>query len=244
MSKEVQKSKKWFASVKKLYKTRAPKMLLWGPWGTGKTYFIGTCPTPIYIFDTELGSVSVMKLNFPELVEQDLIHVAEVGVVDKATHEINPERTLENFEEAMRELLPEVEERGTLAIDSGTVVWQTLGWWLDDLKDKQQVKMTRSGQMMRTEWTKANRRFYNWIMQMINKKQLTVVITSHTQDVYDSQGNMIQAEGKMRINKQTPHWVDFVYHLTVQKKYGQAKEGVFFSLHVSRSISFRRPGDV
>ncbi|MCK5617622.1 AAA family ATPase [Candidatus Pacearchaeota archaeon] len=209
-------SKKWFNKARKMYKARAPKILLWGPPGSGKTYFLGTCPKPVYIFDTELGSVSVMYHNFNELLDE--IFIAEVGVVDNDTQEINPAKTLDNFEEAMREILPEVEENGTLCIDSGTVVWQTLGWWLDDLKDKRQVKMTKSGQMMQTEWSRANRRFYNWIMKMVNKKKLTVVITAQSQDLYDGP-NVSKVDGKMRINKQTPHWVDFVYHIEVVTKF-------------------------
>lgn len=223
MSKEVQKSKRWFASVKKLYKTRAPKILLWGPWGTGKTYMLGTMPGPVYIFDTELGATSVMHFNFPERVENDEIFIAEVGVVDPATQEINPELTLNNFEKAMKELLPEVEERGTLAIDSGTIVWQTLGWWLDDTSTLRVGKSKEK--FMRTEWGKANRRFYNWVMRLVNKKQLNVVITAHTQDIYDASGNLVQAEGKMRINKQTPHWVDFVYHMLTRTSYTTTGKG-------------------
>lgn len=211
------KSNKWFKKARKLYKARAPKILLWGPPGSGKTYFLGTCPLPVYIFDTELGSVSVMYHNFQEKLDE--IFIAEVGVVDEETQEINPAKTLSNFEEAMKEVLPNIPDGATLCIDSGTVVWQTLGWWLDDLKDKRQVKMTKSGHMLQTEWSRANRRFYNWIMQMVNKKGLTVVITAQAQDLYDGP-NVSKVDGKMRINKQTPHWVDFVYHLEVQVKFG------------------------
>lgn len=216
MSTPQEKSKKWFRKAQKLYKARAPKILIWGPPGSGKTFFLGTCPMPVYIFDTELGAVGVMYHNFPEKLDE--IFIAEVGVVDNDTQEINPSKTLDNFEAAMREILPEVETNGTLAIDSGTVVWQTLGWWLDDLKDKRQVKVTKSGHMLQTEWTRANRRFYNWVMQLVNKKQLTVVITAQSQDLYDGP-NVSKIDGKMRINKQTPHWVDFVYHIDVVTKF-------------------------
>lgn len=221
-----QKVSKWFRDVPELYQTRAAKILLWGPWGTGKTFFLGTCPTPVWILDPELGAAPVMYHEFGDLIEKGQIKIAEVGVIDPDTLTIDPEQTLNNFEEALLEVLPIIEPKATLAIDSGTVVWQTLGWWLDDVAEvRYQKKGPMQGKPMRTEWAKANRRFYVWVQQMIQKKDLTVVITSHTQDVYDDSGNLSIPDGKMRINKQTPHWVDFVYHMTLANVFSWDGEG-------------------
>lgn len=38
------------------------KILLYGPPGSGKTYFIGTAPTPIYVFDTDNGIETISQL--------------------------------------------------------------------------------------------------------------------------------------------------------------------------------------
>jgi len=116
--KEALKEEDYFVSSKKAKELPGLKIGISGPPEGGKTHFICTCPEPVRIIDTEFGATPVAKANFPD---RD-IRIFEAVVIDPTTDEVNPSASLDRLEQAIGSLRNI--EGGTVAIDSGTDVWQ------------------------------------------------------------------------------------------------------------------------
>ena len=203
-----------FRKIEKATVKRGIRIGVYGSWGVGKTHFICTFPDPIYIVDTEFGSepVTTKFADKKEIYTMDAVY-AENGIID-------PIKSLKLVEDALRELKDV--EYGTIAIDSVTNIWKWLGIWLDDVATRRYKK---TGEVMRTEWGKANDRYIKMILSLLHKRNVHVVLTSHETNLYDSQGNPLPIFVP-RWQSSTPHWVDFLVRIywkevqigTVKKK--------------------------
>jgi len=203
-----------FVPAKKALLRRGVKVFVWGPYGVGKTHFALSFPEPIYVISTEFGVAQLLH-QFPnkdirimECTEPytDAPIKAKTGEVDDQPFAVDPILSLRKVEKAT-EALKDI-TKGTIVLDSGSDIWQWMGAWLEYNYDK----ATKSGQMMRTEWGKANAR-YKWILMRLLSRPVHFVLTSRSQNVYDSQGAMTQQE-KFKAQAETPYFADIIIHMS------------------------------
>lgn len=175
------------------------KILLYGPEDTMKTGFALSCPPPVYIIDTELGAPPLFRF-FPEKE----IHWCDGTYLDPNTDMPDPLRALQRLE-ATISLLKDV-PKGTVAIDSGTDVWDWIEHWLEEVGKK------KEGQVLRFEWYKAKQRWRQLILRLM-AKPLHFVMTAQPQAIYVSDGRGGYADSgeiRPRLEKASPHVFDIV----------------------------------
>jgi hypothetical protein len=185
------------------------KVMVWGAAGVGKSYFGMTFPEPVYVIDTDGGAPQLLE-QFPDkdIRIMDITEpYAEKDSKKKKDplSETDPIVSLLKFDKATW-LLKDV-THGTIVLDSVTDIWEWMGAWMDLNADK----FTQSGQMMRTEWGKANAK-YTWMMKRLTSRPCNLVLTAKHKSVYDDKGK----ETSQRIfaaQKFTDYIPDVVIHL-------------------------------
>jgi len=187
-----------FTPLRKLGQKRKPKIGVWGDTETGKSHFILTCPEPIYVIDTEFG-ISPLAHKFKDKE----IYVMETFIEDPETMKADPLKSLSRVEEAV-DSLRDVEE-GTIAIDSGTDLWQ----WCEAYMKAEVGEIGRK--MLQWDWQIANKRYKNLMLKLLSRNTV-FVITAQPQELYLGPG---QRTGIYvpRWQKQTPFWMDVVLHM-------------------------------
>jgi len=172
---------------------------------TGKTHFSLTAPEPIYLIDTE-GNANKVAYKFKDKE----IYICDVRVLHE--NEIDFIKSVELIEEATREIVGraieytnETGKKGTIVIDSITDVWSWLGIWLEEIGAE---RFTKSGQIMRTEWGKANRRYFKDLYRILST-DWNLVLTARVQEKYSPSGEPLGIYTG-RWQKDTEHWVDVV----------------------------------
>jgi len=202
-----------FLTRDKLLKKRGAKVYIWGSYGIGKSYFAFTFPQPIYVISTEFGvdqllhhfpdkDIKIMECSEPYTPAPTTKHT---GKTDERPAAVDPLLSLKKFDEATM-LLKDVTE-GTIVVDSCSDLWEWWGAWIEYNADK----FTQSGQMMRTEWGKANTR-YKWMLMRLFSRPVNVVMTGRSQNVYSGDGKETTVE-KFSGQKNTPYIPDIVIHL-------------------------------
>lgn len=205
-----------FIPAKQALKKRGAKVFVWGSYGVGKTFFSLSFPEPIDVISTEDG-VSLVALE--KAYENKNIRIMEctrpfaeapiskkTGKADEGPGATDPLESLKTIEQAVIALKGKKE--GTIVVDSISDIWSWMGTWLEYNADK----YTKSGQMMRTEWGKANAR-YTWIIRKLLSLPVNVVFTSRSANVYDGSGQMTDRE-KFKAQQETPYHADIIIHLT------------------------------
>jgi len=200
---EAQKEEELFKSLQDTEVVPGLKVGLWGPPETGKTYFIGTCPPPVKVIDTEFGTRQVFKYHFPDRE----IDIAEVRIVQKDPTKVDYEATFNKIERAVYSLKDMTE--GTIAIDSMSDVYTWMNAWVEDTAPRQ-VSKTGKAYMMQTEWGKRNIRYRNLVYSLISMP-VNIVFTAQPKKEYGGRGTA--EEGKhvgyvSRWLEQHDHWVD------------------------------------
>jgi len=187
------------------------KVGIYGLPNSGKTHFAMTAPRPIFMIDTEFGA----RLVAEKFDYKDEILIFEALQLDETTADVDPIRSLVEVEKAMRAIVKYVNDnpsvRGTIVIDSASDIWNWLGIWLEE---EGAERFTKTGQIMRTEWGKANKRYMALIYKMLRSKW-NVILTGKVQEVYSEKGEptgMVKA----RWQKDTEHWLDIVMRADVR----------------------------
>jgi len=182
------------------------KVGVFGPTGIGKTDFaLRETPRPVFVIDTEFGA----RLVAEEMSDKEKIYIMEALRLSEETYDVDPIGSLEDVENALQAILKFISEnreiRGTVVIDSATDIWTWLGIWLDE---EAATKFTKTGQMLRTEWGHANKRYMRMIWRLLRTKW-HVIMTGKEQEVYSSKGEPT-GRTKPRWQKDTVHWLDLV----------------------------------
>ncbi len=210
---EPTKTENLFVPIKQAQQRNGVKILLWGEFGSGKTYTALSFKQPVYVISTEFGVTSlghhfegkdirVLECSVPYTEKPEMAS----GEIDDQPFAIDPVKSLDKLEDATN-ALKDVQE-GTIVIDSVSDVWAWLGNWLDYIAKKNVSKGSGKEYMMRTEWQKANAK-YRWLMMRLLSRPCNVVLTSRSGPVYDASGN-ITAMTKPKAQQETAYYVDIV----------------------------------
>lgn len=182
----------------------------------GKSHFALTVAEategPVYIIDTE-GAIKINLIHFkPELRKK--IFVAEVlTFAGLANNKVNLVDSLDALKLAIQKVTEEAivnhpDETGTFVIDSATDIWDWLQVWLEEAAN---VKRTKSGDMPRFEWGKANE-IYADIMYMLIRTHWNVIATFRAKEAMSSEGQAL-GYNVPRWQKNTAHWFDVIGEL-------------------------------
>lgn len=189
------------------------KALIWGEPGAGKTYFALTFPEPIYVIDTDGGVAQLLKqfegkdIRIMSITDP-YAEKAKKKAKDPLT-ETDPVVSLQKFDKATW-LLKDIKE-GTIVVDGISDIWEWHGAWLDIMADK----YTQSGNMMRTEWGKANAK-YTWMLKRLKSRPCNLVMTAKQKSKFDKQG--VELDEKLSATQKfTEYEPDFVIHLKKQR---------------------------
>lgn len=188
--------------------TEGLKVMIWGDAKLGKTHFALSFPEPVFVIDTEFGSTPLLR-KFPG---KD-IRIMSAAVLDPDTDEPDMDESLKKLEKAVA-TLSEL-EHGTIVIDSGTDIWSWLGAWVEQEASKRD-KLTKAGTVQRLEWGRANLRWAQLILRLMNKKGMHFVITAQPRELYNNKGEQT-GTFEPKIQKQTKFKCDIV--LNVEKEY-------------------------
>jgi hypothetical protein len=208
----------YFIKRDKLKLTNRLKMLIWGKFGLGKSYFALTCKEPVYVISTEPESVTPLLVHFPDkdirIMECSMPYAdapvrKNTGKKDTTPVATDPELALNKLAKAT-ELLRDVTE-GTIVLDSVSDVWEYFGAWIDYNADK----YTQSGQMMRTEWGKVNSR-YKTLINRLMSRPVDFVMTARSENVYE--GAQETTKQKMSGQKKTGYIPHIVMEITQKPK--------------------------
>jgi hypothetical protein len=201
-----------FKPIEEVAPLRRLKVGVYGIYATGKTHFALTFPEPVYVIDTEFGSVPLRKK-----FEGKKIYVLECFVQSQEEGKADPIKSLALVEKAVK-LLSTIKS-GTVVLDSISDIWT----W-EELRMKEIVS-EKGRDVYQFDWGIANRHYLDIIRALLSYP-LNLVITAKTREVYDTEGKptgMIEA----RWQKDTPYFVDVVVRMT--KRFypiGEGKMGV------------------
>ncbi|MHA1286466.1 MAG: AAA family ATPase [Candidatus Thorarchaeota archaeon] len=198
------KVESFFKSVTELPPVEGLKVGIYGAPNTGKTHFSLTAPEPVFVIDTEFGA----RLPAKNL-KKEKIFIFEALQLDPETNDIDPIKSLEKIEEALRAIIGYIQdhpdERGTIVLDSASDIWQWIGIWLEESP----YTKKKDDMILRFEWGKANKRYLRLIHKLL-RSQWNVVLTGKTQDVYDAEGKPVLGRVKPRWQKDTEYWLDII----------------------------------
>ena len=184
------------------------KVGVYGLPGSGKSHFALTAPKPIFVIDTEFGSRLVVDNAVPP-EERDKVYIFEALQLDPETMEPDPIQSLEEVEKALKAVVKYVQDhsdvRGTIVIDSASDIWQWIGVWLEEEGAR---RRTKSGEVPRFEWGRANKRYLQMIYKLLRSKW-HVVLTGKVQEVFTEDGTPT-GRYRSRWQKDTEHWLDIV----------------------------------
>lgn len=198
----------FFKPLKDMKKKKGLKTGLWGEPEAGKSYCSQTfLPEPIYIIDTDIGAQIVADENFPD---KD-IRIFEVKEIDpdSPADKAKPLESLHKLEQAILSL--RTVNKGTIVVDVVTDWWNWLGTWVE----VKASRYTKSGQMMRTEWGLANKRYKQFVFRLL-LKPINIVFIAQAKRVFSSTGaetNILKPKWQF----QTKHWLDVIFHM--RKRY-------------------------
>jgi len=204
-----------FVPAKKAIQRTGVKLFVWGGYGVGKTFLALSFPPPVRVISTEFGVAQLLH-HFPDkdigIMECTEPYTeapikARTGKADDQPLPFDPTVSLRKVEKASLAL--KNMEGGTIVLDSGTDLWSWLGQWIELTAEKQYSK---TGGMMRTEWSKANARYRTILMRLLSRPT-HFVMTGRSQQVYDGQGNQTAME-KFAAQKETPYFADIIVHLS------------------------------
>lgn len=188
------------------------KLGVFGDAGVGKTHLSAHAPGEKFFIDTEGTSTSVINKFDTDLRKTIKIMDVKKKFVNDADI-INYSASLTTIEDAIDAIYyytqGDVENdvpkppMGTIIIDSGSDVWNWLGFWLSEQTDLARAK---SGKMIQTEWQRPNKRHAK-ILDKLLKTEWNVIITAQAHPQYGDGG---QATGinDAKWQKGVPFWCD------------------------------------
>ena len=205
---EIPSPNEFFKPSTELPPVEGLKVGVYGMTDSGKTHFALTAPKPIFVIDTEFGSRLVVDNAVP-LEERDKVYIFEALQLDPETMEPDPIQSLVEVEKALKAVVKYVQEhpdeRGTIVIDSASDIWTWIGTWLEEEGAK---RRTKTGEVPRFEWGRANKRYLQMIYKLLRSKW-HVVLTGKVREIFTEEG---APTGRYRPRWQhdTEHWLDIV----------------------------------
>ena len=187
-----------FKPIAESYKRRGLKIVISGPPEAGKTYVGLSAPSPVYVISTEYG-VTQLAHHF----KGKEIYVIEANVFDPDSDEVDPLKSLEEVDKAIK-LLRDV-DKGTIVIDSITDIWSWVMHWLHVVSEK---KKSGGGKeyMPQFEWGKANERYRFMIMRLLSRPT-HFIATARVKPEYGADGK-ITGNTKPAWMQETPYFAD------------------------------------
>jgi len=195
---QMEKTDELFKPIEEVAPMRRLKVGVYGTYATGKTHFALTFPEPVYVIDTEFGTIPLRKK-----FQGKKIYVLECFVQSEEGR-ADPIKSLALVEKAVK-LLSTV-KNGTVVIDSVSDIWT----W-EELRMKEIIS-EKGRDVYQFDWGIANRHYLDIIRALLSYP-LNLVITAKTREVYDSEGKptgMLEA----RWQKDTPYFVDVVVRMS------------------------------
>lgn len=175
---------------------------------TGKTRFALSCPSPIYVIETEPGLKPLSKL-FPE---KEIYYIDAYVPDAEGVFEADVSKTLEKISAAVKIIRQKCnadpKSVGTVVLDSVTDIWK----WVMEWMKLEILKIDRTARV-RQQWDygHANGKYQNIIMQFISLP-CHIVLTAQDKEEYAGAG---QPSGLYEPSWmwQTPQWVDLRINL-------------------------------
>jgi len=165
-------------------------------------------PEPVYIIDTELGAAQLAH-QFPDK-DIRIVSVWEAG----DDFETDPVTCLENIDLVI-EGLSGIEPGATLAIDSGTDLWQ----WITGVLRLEVLKVDKTANVKPSDYAWANSKYAATILKIL-KLPVHFCITARDKTIYTSASLETTGEKEPHWQKWTPNYMDFVISLQkVQDEY-------------------------
>ena len=184
----------------------------------GKSHFCLTVAEgtegPVYIIDTE-GSIKLNLIHFDSEI-RSRVYVAEVlQFAGLANNKVNLVQSLTKLKKSILAVTEKAiaegpEVKGTLIVDSATDIWDWLQVWLEEAAN---VKRTKSGDMPRFEWGKANEQ-YAIIMYMLLRTNWNIILTFRSKKAVSNEGVDL-GWNIPRWQKNTDYWVDLIAELKI-----------------------------
>lgn len=205
-------------------------VLLYGDTGSGKTYTSMSFPEPIFILDTESRCDIVKKYNFPgksitiktPVELKDEFDSKDVDILD--TH-----KTIENITEEIIQYANKLKsgeiKGGTFILDSVTDIWTFVqDWGIHELAKYSDSKGNPKANVMlmrvnnQVDWRLINKKYaeiVGLLRLLALKHGVNVVLTARNQSPPDYISNREGSEMKDRVRaqKDTPFYVDFIFRL-------------------------------
>lgn len=184
------------------------KMAVTGRPKTGKTRLALSCPSPIYVIETEPGLKPLMKL-FPD---KEIYYIDAYEPDYSGVFEADVTKTLAKIDAAVKIIRKKCYEDpnsvGTVVLDSVTDVWK----WVMEWMKLEILKIDRTARVKQQwDYGHANTKYQNIIMQLI-ALPTHVVLTAQDKEEYAGAG---QPSGIYEPSWmwQTPQWVDLRINL-------------------------------
>jgi len=215
---------------------------------TGKTHFGLTGPEPVFVIDTELGVEQVVTRNGSPFISKEKggtakkdkdIRIAKALVADDK-NDVDLIASLRNIEQSIdavtRYAIDHPEECGTIVVDTASELWAWYGLWLET---EGATKFTKSGDIMRTEWSKANKP-YTRLIYRLRLCGWNVILLGKAKELYTKGG---EATGfyVARMQKDTEHWVDVMLearHLGTHREFVTVKNRLKDGIQTYRDPDF------
>ena len=191
--------------------TKKLKVAVHGMQKTGKTRFCMSAPGPVYFILTEPGVKPLARL-FPDKE----IYFVDVYEPDyTGTFEVEPTKTLENIDEAVKlirkKALEDPKSVITVVVDSVSDIWK----WVQEWMKEDILKIDKTARVKQQwDWGHANTKYQNILMQLISLP-CHVILTGQDREEYVAAGSP-SGETVPRWQKQTPYWVDIIIKMYKQ----------------------------
>ena len=192
----------WFKSLSDTEQRRGLKVLSYGNFSTGKTHFALSCPSPVFVIDTENGT-GPLASKFPEA---KVINICSLEGDDES--EKDEVKNFENFQKAVEYLISLPDEQiGTIVVDSITDVWS----WCQGYAKVKIFKLNVEDRLkQRFDWGVVNTLLRKQVLKLINKN-CNIVFTAREADIYDDASGP-SGRVKPETQKKVPFFVDIVLH--------------------------------
>jgi len=160
------------------------KIAVHGQAKTGKTRLALSSPGPVYVIATEPGLEPLSRL-FPN---KDIYFVDVYEVDPQGVFEVEPTKTLEKIDEAVRQIRALVKENPdsvkTVVFDSVTDLWK----WVQEWMKTEILKIDKTARVRQQwDWGYANTKYQNIIMQLLSLP-CNLVLTGQDKELYSGPG--------------------------------------------------------
>jgi len=208
----------------------------WAEVSMGKSYFILTCPPPVYLLSIESdGPIWAIKTALKnKIIAPGDLYVDEVlQSVYKTSNGIIPTgRTLEEDQAIWEYICEQVEyiceqtDEGTLAIDTGSTLWDICD---EVLGEEIRAKRKKQGkdEIYTFDYRYANKGIKK-LVEKVRATNLNFVISHHAKNQYSNKGTRLNNRWELDGNKQLYRWVDVQLRLRMEEgEEVKQKDGTF-----------------